>query len=1230
MNKKFYPDHPIHKLLKERILILDGAMGTMIQSYQLKETDFRGDRFNEHPVDLKGNNDLISITQPQIVEEIHKEYLEAGADIIKTNTFNANGISQLDYQMQDNIYEINLQAAQIARNQADTFTRNDPQKPRFVAGSLGPGNRTASISPDVNRPGYRNVTFDMVVETYSPAIKGLIDGGVDFLLVETVFDTLNCKGVLFAIDQIFEETGNRIPVMLSGTIVDASGRTLSGQTLEAFYISTSHADLLSIGLNCSMGAEQIRPYLEELSRLAPIYVSVHPNAGLPNEFGGYDETPDKTSQLLSEFADSGFINIAGGCCGTTPAHINKVAEALKNKKPRILPEETTYPQFSGLEPLTIRPDSNFVNVGERCNVTGSAKFARLIKEEDYETALQVARNQVDNGAQILDINMDEGMIDSPKVMSTFLNLIASEPEIAKLPLMLDSSKWDVIEAGLKCTQGKCIINSISLKEGENVFKDQAKLARRYGAAVIVMAFDEKGQADNVERKIEICTRAYSILTEELGFPPEDIIFDPNIFAVATGIEEHNNYAVDFIEATRQIKASLPGALVSGGISNLSFSFRGNNYIREVMHSVFLYHAIKAGMDMGIVNAGQITVYEEIPKDLLDLVEDVILNRRKDATERLVSFASSVKGEVKQKEADLTWRKKSVEERLIYALVKGIVEYIDQDTEEARLKYKDSLRVIEGPLMDGMNTVGDLFGSGKMFLPQVVKSARVMKKAVAYLTPFLEEEKKGQLKAVGKILLATVKGDVHDIGKNIVGVVLGCNNYEVIDLGVMTPADKILETAHKENVDIIGLSGLITPSLDEMVHVAKELERNNVDIPLLIGGATTSKKHTAVKIAPQYGLPVIHVLDASRSVGVVSNLLNNETRENYSREVYEEYEKIREAHEKQYGSKELISIQEARDNRFNTNWEFLDITKPSFIGSKVFKNFPLKDIRERIDWTPFFWAWELKGKYPKIFEKPGVGKEAQKLYHDAQNLLDVIIKDKSLQTQAVIGFYPANTVNFDDIEIYPDEYRNTPLATIHTIRQQMNKTNQQHNFALADFIAPKESGKKDYLGLFAVTAGVGIKKLVEKYEKDLNDYSAIMAKALADRLAEAFAELLHEKIRKEFWGYAPEENLSNQDLIAEKYAGIRPAPGYPACPDHSEKKVLFDILDVSARTEMKLTENFAMIPAATISGYYFSHPESKYFGTGKIGKDQVIDYAKRKGMNLKTAEKWLSPVLGYDA
>ncbi len=1230
MKKTFYPDHPLHRLLKDRILILDGAMGTMIQRYRLQESDFRGERFAAHPVNVQGNNDLLSLTRPQVIAEIHRSYLDAGADIIETNTFNANGISQQDYRMEALVYEMNLAAARLAREAADEFTARNPKKPRFVAGAIGPTNRTASLSPDVNRPGYRAVTFDDLVAGYAPQIRGLVEGGADVLLVETVFDTLNCKAALFAIEQYFEQTGQRLPVMVSFTIVDASGRTLSGQTLEAFLISVSHADLLSIGLNCALGAAQMRPFMEELSWLAPIYTSVYPNAGLPNEFGEYDETAEITAGYLKEFAESGFLNIAGGCCGTTPDHIRTIARTLQDIPPREIPSIQRYPQFSGLEALTVRPDSNFINVGERCNVTGSRRFARLIREGDYETALEVARQQVENGAQILDINMDEGLLDSEQAMADFLNLIAAEPDIARVPVMIDSSKWSVIEAGLKCLQGKGIVNSISLKEGEEEFLQHARLARRYGAAVIVMAFDEQGQAETAERKVEILSRAYRLLTEEAGFPPEDIIFDPNIFAVGTGMEAHANYAVAYLEATRQLKARFPRSLVSGGVSNISFAFRGNNTVREAMHSVFLYHAIQAGMDMGIVNAGQITVYEEIPRELRDLVEDVLFNRRPDATERLTAFAQRVKKEVPSAKEELAWRKVSVEERLIHSLVKGITEFIEADTEEAYRKYRDPLKVIEGPLMKGMNIVGDLFGSGKMFLPQVVKSARVMKKAVAHLTPYLDALRTGNVvKSAGKILLATVKGDVHDIGKNIVGVVLGCNGYEVIDLGVMTPAEKIVETAREKQVDIIGLSGLITPSLDEMVHVAKELERRGFKLPLLIGGATTSRKHTAVKIAPHYSAPTVHVIDASRSVGVVSNILNEDQKAAYVEQIEKENRKVREAYLKRAEETKLLSLAEARENRLKIDWSSAKIVKPSFLGTRVFTDFPLEEIREYIDWTPFFHAWEMRGTFPKILDSPRYGKEARKLYDSARELLDRIVAEKRLTAQAVVGFFPANSVGFDDIEVYVDDRRNSILTVFHTLRQQKRQKAGETNLALADFIAPRESGVPDYLGLFAVTAGVGMEKLIREFEEQHDDYHAIMSKALADRLAEAFAERMHQLVRKELWGYTPEENLSNEELIKEKYQGIRPAPGYPACPDHTEKQTLFDVLKVSEATEIRLTENYAMYPAATVSGYYFSHPQSRYFVLGKIGKDQVMDYARRKGMDVKAVEKWLAPILAYE-
>ena len=1229
MKRHGFSEHPIYRDLQRRILILDGAMGTMIQGYKLQESDFRGERFADYPSDLKGNNDLLSITQPQIIKEIHRQYFDAGADIVETNTFSANGISMIDYNMVDLVYEINYESAKVACAARDEFVAENPGAVRWVAGALGPTNRTASMSPDVNRPAFRNATFADMRNAYYEQVRGLVEGGVDLLMVETIFDTLNAKAALFAIDEYFEATGKRLPIMASVTIVDASGRTLSGQTLEAFWTSINHADLLSVGINCALGAQEMRPYIEELSGMANVFVSCYPNAGLPNEFGGYDQTPAEMAALLADFADSGFLNIVGSCCGSTPAFTRAIAEAMKNRSPRQIPELPPYPRFSGMEPLVVRPDSNFLNVGERCNVTGSRRFAKLILNNQFDEALDVAQKQVENGAQILDINMDEGMLDSKAAMVHFLNLIASEPDIAKLPIMIDSSKWEVIEAGLQCAQGKCIVNSISMKEGEDVFLQHAKLARRYGAAVIVMAFDEKGQAETVERKTEICTRAFRLLTEEIGFPPQDIIFDPNIFAVATGIEEHNDYAVEFIEATRHIKTHLKGALISGGVSNISFSFRGNDPVREAMHSAFLYHAIKAGMDMGIVNAGQITVYEDIDKNLLKLVEDVLLNRNNEATEKLVDFAETVKSQGKKTVADAEWRKLPVEERLKHALIKGIVEFIESDTEEARQKLERPLKVIEGPLMDGMNVVGDLFGAGKMFLPQVVKSARVMKRAVAYLQPYMEAEKaENAAKTAGKVLLATAKGDVHDIGKNIVGIVLACNNYEIIDLGVMVPADKILKAAKEHNVDVIGISGLITPSLDEMVHVAREMQREKFTLPLLIGGATTSKAHTAVKIDPAYEQPVVYVLDASRAVGVVSNLLSKTQREDFVKSLKNEYVEVREAHRRKHGDKQLATIAAARDNSLKLNFSEKEITKPEFLGTKVFENYPLADIRERIDWTPFFQTWEMKGSYPKILEHETYGPEAQKLFDDAQQLLNEIVDKQLLTANAVIGFFPANSVG-DDIEIYTDESRKHEQTVVHTLRQQMQRNDDRSNMSLADFVAPADSGVADYIGGFAVTAGIGIEQLVARFEAENDDYNAILAKALADRLAEAFAELMHERVRKELWGYSPDETLDNDALIHEKYRGIRPAPGYPACPDHTEKPALFELLAATATTGISLTENFAMLPAASVSGYYFAHPESRYFGIGRIGKDQVADYARRKGMSITEAERWLAPILGYE-
>lgn len=1226
----------LKKILEEKILVLDGAMGTMIQNHNLTEKDFRGERFKDYQHDLKGNNDLLSITQPDIIKGIHRAYFEAGADIIETNTFNANSISQADYQMQDLAYELNYESAKIAKEVAEEFNSKDKSKQRFVAGALGPTNKTLSLSPNVNDPGYRAVTFDEIASAYYNAAEGLIDGGADIILIETIFDTLNAKAAIFAVEKLLNEKSLNVPVMISGTIVDNSGRTLSGQTVEAFFISVSHSKhLVSVGLNCALGAKQMRPFVEDLSNVSDKFLSVYPNAGLPNEMGGYDETPQIMAEVLEDFLKSRFVNIVGGCCGTTPDHIRKISEIAKNYKPRIIKPREPYLKLSGLESVVLRPDSNFMNIGERTNITGSKKFERLIKENKFDEALSVARSQVEGGAQVLDINMDEGMLDSEQAMTKYLNLIGSEPDIAKLPIMIDSSKWSVIEAGLKCLQGKGIVNSISLKEGQDIFKEQAIKVLNYGAAVIVMAFDEKGQADTFERRIEVCKRAYNILTKEIGFPPQDIIFDPNILAIATGIEEHNNYAVDFIEAARWIKQNLPHAKVSGGVSNLSFSFRGNDAVREAMHSSFLFHAIKAGMDMGIVNAGQLEVYEEIQKDLLVKVEDVIFNRRQDATERLVEFAETIKKKDKTEEKKDEWRSLDVDERLKYALVKGIVEFIDLDVEEARLKYSQPLEVIEGPLMAGMNVVGDLFGAGKMFLPQVVKSARVMKKAVSILEPYMTEALPKILPAGvdsggASILLATVKGDVHDIGKNIVGVVLSCNNYNIIDLGVMVHSEKIIQTAIDKKVDIIGLSGLITPSLDEMIHVAKEMERRGLKIPLLIGGATSSRIHTAVKIDPNYSGPVVHVLDASRSVPVVSDLLNEniDERRKFAQDIKTEYLNLREDYIKRKSGKNLISLDKARENKLKINWENSAVKKPAKTGITVLNNFDLNVLRKYIDWTPFFMVWELKGKYPSIFEDENVGAEAKKLFDDANSLLDKVILEKSLTANGVIGLFPANSVGVDDIEIYTDEARSGVKRTLHSLRQQNQKSSGEPNIALADFIAPKETEVKDYIGMFAVTAGIGIEKLIEKFEKDFDDYNKIMIKAIADRLAEAFAEHLHELVRKEYWGYSENENYSNEELIKENYIGIRPAPGYPAQPDHTEKPILFSLLDAEKNSGIKLTESMAMYPAASVCGLYFSHPQAKYFNVGKIEKDQVLDYHRRKGMNLIEIERWLSPILNY--
>jgi 5-methyltetrahydrofolate--homocysteine methyltransferase len=1236
----------IEELLQQRVLILDGAMGTMIQKYQLQEEDYRGERFRDWHSPLKGNNDLLVLSNPRIIEEIHKKYLEAGADIIETNTFSCTRISMADYHMEELVPELNLQAARIAKKCAQEFTAKNPSKPRFVAGSIGPTTKTASLSPDVNNPGFRAVSFDELVSNYYEQVKYLVEGGVDLLLVETVFDTLNAKAALFAISDYFEkENRPKLPVMISGTITDASGRTLSGQTIEAFLYSVSHYPLLSIGINCALGAELMRPYIETLAKESPFHISVYPNAGLPNEFGQYDETPSQMANTLKDWFNNKWINIVGGCCGTTHEHIRAISDAAALATPRPLPEREHIPKWAGLEPLKIFPGSNFINIGERTNLTGSIAFKKLIIEKDYEQALRVAREQVENGAQIIDINMDEGMIDSEQAMVTFLNLIASEPEISRVPLMVDSSKWSVIESGLKRIQGKAIVNSLSLKEGEEKFIQQAKLVKKYGAAVVVMAFDEKGQADNVPRRIEICQRAYDILVKKVEFNPEDIIFDPNILTVATGMEEHNNYAVDFIEATKWIKANLPYAKVSGGISNLSFSFRGNNTVREAMHSAFLYHAIKAGLDMGIVNAGALPVYSDIPLDLLEHVEDVIFNRRSDATERLIEFAGKIKGVAKAEKKDDEWRFLDVEKRLEYALIKGIVDHIDADTEEARKIFTRPLEVIEGPLMRGMNVVGDLFGEGKMFLPQVVKSARVMKKAVAYLQPYIEAEKSGKvLQHAGKILMATVKGDVHDIGKNIVGVVLGCNNYQVIDIGVMVPCEKILEEAKKHNVDMIGLSGLITPSLDEMVHVAKEMQRLNFKIPLLIGGATTSRVHTAVKIDPHYEGSVIHVSDASRAVPVVEKLLNQSTKDKTHVDQKEEYHKMRLSHAASVKEEKYLTLSQARANKVKIDWSSTKITTPNKLGLTVIEDQPLSELISFIDWTPFFMTWRLRGAYPKIFEDKDVGVEAKKLFNDANALLKEIVQNKSLKARAVFGIFPANSVG-DDIQLYqvnevtkewscekhgPHSHiqrevdKEKIVAKLHMLRSQRQMEEAQSpNSSLADFIAPLESGLMDYVGAFCVTSGIGLDELSKKYEKEHDDYNLIMVKALADRLAEAFAEYLHLKVRTSYWGYAPGESLGHEDLVREKYQGIRPAPGYSACPDHLEKKTLFSILDVQKNIGVTLTHSMAMTPPSSVSGWYFSHPESRYFNVGKIGTDQLEDYAKRKNISITEMEKWLS-------
>ncbi len=1227
----------IEHVLQEKILTLFGPMGTSIQKYKLGEAEYRGERFKDYPSDLKGNNDLLSLTRPHVLQEIYKDALESGANIIVSNTFNSTRVSMADYHMEDLVYELNITAARIGKQAIADFCNATGEKHRYLAGSIGPTNKTVSISPDVNDPGYRAITFDQLYDAYYEQITGLVDGGVDILLIETIFDTLNAKAAIKAVQAYFDKHNKKLPVIVSGTITDSSGRTLSGQMVEAFVNSLSHIPLLTMGLNCALGAQQMLPHIQALSKECGHGVSAHPNAGLPNEFGEYDQTPDEMAAIVEEFMKQGLVNIIGGCCGTTTKHIQKIAEVAKKYAPRKKPAADHTTKLCGLEPLKITEATNFVNIGERTNITGSTKFAKLIREERFDEALVIAREQVENGAQVIDINMDEGMIDSELAMTRFVNLVAAEPDISKVPLMLDSSKWSVIEAGLKCAQGKCIVNSISLKEGEAQFKESAHKARSYGAAVVVMAFDEKGQADSFERRIEICKRSYDMLVNEVGFPPEDIIFDPNILTVATGMEEHNNYAVDFFNATRWIKENLPYAKVSGGVSNISFSFRGNNYVREAIHSVFLYHAIRHGLDMGIVNAGVIPVYDEIPKELLDYIEDLLFNKRPDATERLVDYAMNFKsqGKEKKEKEELEWRKAPVKERITHSLVKGIADFVEEDVEEARHLFERPIQVIEGPLMDGMNVVGDLFGVGKMFLPQVVKSARVMKKAVAFLLPYIEKEKeemvaKGIIQqdtSVGKILMATVKGDVHDIGKNIVGVVLACNNYEIIDLGVMVPCDKILDAAIEHKVDVIGLSGLITPSLDEMVFVAKEMERRGIKLPLLIGGATTSRIHTAVKIAPHYSGAVVHVLDASRSVPVAGSLINDETREAATAAVKDEYDKLRDDHASRQKDKNYIPFAKATENATKIDWSVNKTTVPSYIGNKYFEDYPLDEIAAYIDWTPFFQTWELTGKYPKILSDEVVGEAATSLFKDAQKMLKEVLEGKKLTAKGVAGFYPAVRKGTEDISVFTDDSRTTEKTVFHTLRQQGLKGSSLPNIALADFIAPADTATKDYIGGFAV-AIFGAAEIAAEYEKDHDDYKSIMIKAIADRLAEAFAECLHAKVRRELWGYAKDENLDNDSLIREDYVGIRPAPGYPACPDHTEKRTLFDLLDAEARLGIQLTESYAMYPASAVSGLYFSNEQSKYFGLGKIDKDQVEAYAKRKNMPLAEIERWLAPNLAY--
>jgi 5-methyltetrahydrofolate--homocysteine methyltransferase len=1227
-------ERALRQAAAERILVLDGAMGTEIQALKLSERDFRGERFRDHGHDLKGNNDLLILTQPDAIRDIHLKYFQAGADIVETNTFSGTSIAQADYGLEAIVHDLNREGARLAREAAVLAQKEDGRR-RFVAGAVGPTNRTLSISPDVNNPGYRAVTFDQVRDAYAEQVRGLVDGGAEIILIETIFDTLNAKAAIFAAQQVFAEKGVKLPIMISGTITDLSGRTLSGQTPTAFWHSVRHVEPVTVGLNCALGAREMRAHIQEIGKVADTLVCAYPNAGLPNEFGLYDESPEATASMLGEFAEAGLVNVVGGCCGTTPAHIRAMAEAVVGKAPRAIPEVPTFMRLSGLEPFTLTGDIPFVNVGERTNVTGSAKFRKLIKNGEFAAALDVAREQVASGAQIIDVNMDEGLLDSEKAMVEFLNLVAGEPDIARVPVMVDSSKFHVIEAGLKCIQGKPIVNSISMKEGEEKFIAEAKACRAYGAAVVVMAFDEEGQADTFERKVAICTRAYKILTEQVGFPPEDIIFDPNIFSVATGIEEHNGYGVAFIEATQKIRETLPHVHISGGVSNLSFAFRGNEPVREAMHSVFLYHAIRAGMDMGIVNAGQLAVYDEIAPELRALCEDVVLNRRADATERLLDAASRFKGDGSgaTKVADLEWRSWPVGKRLEHALVNGITENIEVDVEEVRQTVERPLHVIEGPLMAGMNVVGDLFGSGKMFLPQVVKSARVMKQAVAYLMPFMEAEKEASglaaRQAAGKIVMATVKGDVHDIGKNIVGVVLGCNNYEVIDLGVMVPAQKILDTARRENADIIGLSGLITPSLDEMAHVAGEMEREGFDIPLLIGGATTSRVHTAVKIHPQYERgQAIYVADASRAVGVVSSLLSPEAKSPYVETVRAEYRKVADAHARSEADKQRLPLTKARTNRMKIDWTAYQPPKPTFMGTRVFRTYDVADLVPYIDWTPFFQTWELKGRFPAILEDEKQGAAARQLYEDALDMLRQIVEERWFNPKAVIGFWPANAVG-DDIRLFTGESRSEELATFHGLRQQLSKRDGRPNLCLSDFVAPAETGLADYVGAFVVTAGIEEVRIAEKFERANDDYRSILVKALADRLAEAFAERMHERVRKEFWAYAPDENLSGGQLIREEYRGIRPAPGYPAQPDHTEKEALFRLLEAERRIGVKLTESYAMWPGSSVSGLYIGHPEAHYFGVAKIERDQVEDYAARKRMSVAEVERWLSPILNYD-